>query len=569
MVTNGVILSNRYLILHEIGSGGMGAVYEATDLRTGAQVAVKVLHPLYARNPQWISRLRREAQTAASIRNPRVVRMVDLDEHEGISYLVMEYVAGENLSDKLQREGALSPAEALAIGIEITRGLEGAHAAGVLHRDLKPSNVKITEEGEIKVLDFGIARSQDLPGITGTNAFTGTPEYCAPERIEGEGDIRADIYSLGVMLYELLAGRLPFIAPTVFAILRKHELESPPPLPFPVLPALQTVLDRTLAKDPADRFQTPSELMTALRAARDAVIGVGAGPTPGTRPHQFVPPTVVDPVTKPRRDDTPDTAVAPGVRTVTRAPGAAGPTIPDRAGGLNRRLALAGGGVLVALVVAGGAWAATRDGGGTPTPTATQSGQQGTNLTPSPSSTPTITPTVTSVPTRTSTTPPKPQILFGPGDNLLLNKEDSADVEAPAGTCQGAAKIILKDVLIITVVQRDARETGRVTVSYVRRIPRQTGIQCTGLAYLPDKDNAVLEVTRPGGDVYRSNNVGGTGLAVALVEDIYAKEASGSWLFEGIDLDITQLDLVQIKRGARNDIINPDNEMHRIRLLPR
>ncbi len=183
MVPTGTILSNRYLILRELGSGGMGSVYEATDLRTGGTVAVKTLHPHLARDAQFISRLRREAQIAAAIRTRRAVKVIDLDEHEGIHYLVMEYVTGENLSDRLERVGRLPLDEALAIALDVARALEGAHAVGVVHRDLKLQNVRLTEDGEVKVLDFGIARIADQPGITTTNVFTGTPEYCAPERM--------------------------------------------------------------------------------------------------------------------------------------------------------------------------------------------------------------------------------------------------------------------------------------------------------------------------------------------------------------------------------------------------
>lgn len=575
MVSNGVILSKRYLIRDEIGSGGMGAVFEAMDLRTGAQVAVKVLHPLYARNPQYIMRLRREAQIAASIRTPRVVRVVDLDEHEGMPFLVMEYVAGENLSDRLAREGPFQVHEALSVCIEVTRALEGAHAAGAVHRDLKPSNVKITEEGEIKVLDFGIARAQDLPGITGTNAFTGTPEYCAPERIEGEGDIRSDIYSLGVMLYELLTGTLPFTGPNPFAILRKHEVEPPPPLPFPIPQQVQAILDRTLAKDPADRYQTPGELMAALRAARDEVLGIGAStPAAGNSLNRFVPTTVIDPLTQPQGMG----AMQPeaGVRTVTRPPGMEGPTVPEapaRGGALRGRgLALIAGGVLAVAAVGGGAWAAFSRDDATPLPT-TEPRVVINNFTPTQTATTTATPSPTStrVPTPTPAPTPATASLLGPGDRLVLvNKESITEVVIPEGSdaCRGTGRRVVRDVLKVIEIARNSQEQQVVTVAYTRAVPREPNLQCT-LPYEPDRNNTVLDVLTSSGLLRRYESSGGTGIAVSGVTDIYGKEVNGVWVFNGIPIDVVQIDLVQIKTGKALDSNNPDDFQHKIRLLPR
>ena len=279
MVSSGLILSNRYLLRCEIAAGGMGSVYEAVDLHTGAQVAVKVVHPLYAHNRDYIARLRREAQIAALIHSHTVVKVLDLAEHEGTTYLVMEYVGGETLAETLDRKGRLPAHEALNICIAIARALEGAHAVGVVHRDLKPQNVKITDEGEVKVLDFGIARAEALPGITRTGLFVGTPDYSAPERGAGQADIRSDIYSLGVILYELLGGRPPFTGTTPIEVLRKHEVAPVPPLPVAVPRQVQAVLDRTLAKRPEERYQTPGELLAALHAARDAATGAAGAAT--------------------------------------------------------------------------------------------------------------------------------------------------------------------------------------------------------------------------------------------------------------------------------------------------
>jgi predicted ATPase/serine/threonine protein kinase len=264
----GTLLAGRYLLAGEIDRGGIGLVYRATDLRTAGTVAVKFIHPMLAGDPAYRERLRREARFAAAIISPLVVRIFDLDEHAGMPFLVMEYVAGETLKDRLGRQGRFPLLEALTIGGEITRALEAAHAYGIVHRDLKPENVMLIE-GHVKVLDFGIAWAEGLSGLTIEGAFVGTPEYSAPERALGQGDIRSDIYSIGVILFVLIEGQLPFRGPTPVAVLRQQESEPPPPLRF-ATPSIQAVVARCLAKDPADRYQTPSELMRALSAASAA-----------------------------------------------------------------------------------------------------------------------------------------------------------------------------------------------------------------------------------------------------------------------------------------------------------
>ncbi len=259
----GRILSKRYLLADEIGVGGMGSVYRATDLRTGGAVAVKIPHPFLAKDPAYQKRLQREAQIAASLYSPRVVRVIDLDTDEGTPFLVMEYVPGRTLADEMRERGALSVTDAVIVALEVARALDAAHQRGITHRDLKPANIKIVE-GEVKVLDFGIARAEGLSVMSAQTAMLGTPEYCAPERAEGEGDIRADIYALGVMLYEMLVGHLPFSSTNTLALLRKHELEPPPPLPAEVPDEVAEVVEICLAKPPAERYQTPRELVTAL-----------------------------------------------------------------------------------------------------------------------------------------------------------------------------------------------------------------------------------------------------------------------------------------------------------------
>jgi eukaryotic-like serine/threonine-protein kinase len=247
----GRVLADRYLLGPVLSSGGTGSVYKATDLRTGGPVAVKLPHPALARDPVHRERLRREALLAASLTSPRVVRVLDLGEHDGTPFLVLEYVAGETLHEHLQREGRLPLGEALAITLEVARALEAAHALGIVHRDLKPQNIVLTD-GQVKVLDFGIARAEGLTDLTATGSFVGTPHYCAPEQAAGGGDIRADIYSLGVILFALVEGHVPFDGPTPLAVLNQHAT-TPPPLSPSLPPAAREVLTRCLAKAPEDR----------------------------------------------------------------------------------------------------------------------------------------------------------------------------------------------------------------------------------------------------------------------------------------------------------------------------
>jgi non-specific serine/threonine protein kinase len=262
-VAPGTLLAGRYLVGDEVGRGGMGAVYGGTDLRTGGAVAIKVLLPVYARDPVYRERLRREAQAAAALTSPRVVRVVDLDADAEPPFIVLEFVAGETLQERLRREGRLPPGEAVAIVLEIARALEDAHAHGIVHRDLKPQNVKLVD-GQIKVLDFGVARVDGLPGLTHPGSLVGTPAFSAPEWASGTADVRTDLYALGIILYALLEGQVPFRAPTALAVLRLHE-SAPLPQAAHAPPALQAVLARCLAKRPRDRYQTPSELVAVLR----------------------------------------------------------------------------------------------------------------------------------------------------------------------------------------------------------------------------------------------------------------------------------------------------------------
>jgi serine/threonine protein kinase len=335
----GEILAGRYMLGDLLGTGGMGSVYRATDLRTGGFVAVKMPHPWLAGDADYNLRLQREAEIAASLTSPRVVRVMDFDWHEGRPFLVMEYVPGETLAEILTESGTLDWREATRIALEVARALEAAHRQGIIHRDLKPQNIKIVE-GDVKVLDFGIARADSMPAVTAASVVVGTPEYIAPERLGGagsddpalaRGDARADIYALGIILYEMLAGRPPFHGDTHWAVIRGHISEPPPPLPDSVPRRLQEVVYRCIEKRPADRYQTASQLAADLRAlsVTAPVGGTPASPVPGPDA-----PTLVEPL-RPGTADIP-TVVEPPYRapaaeapTLVEAPPARSAAVPD------------------------------------------------------------------------------------------------------------------------------------------------------------------------------------------------------------------------------------------------
>jgi serine/threonine protein kinase/sugar lactone lactonase YvrE len=285
----GTVLADRYRLGEVLGRGGMGTVYRATDLHTGGTVAVKVVHPHLAHDPVYNARLRREGQALITLTSPRVVRLVDVDAlPDGGPFLVMEYVPGETLADRLRRDRVVPLAEALAVALEVARALEAAHACGIVHRDLTPANIKLVD-GQVKVLDFGLAQIEGNAGLTVGSGFVGTPAYTAPERADGRGDIRSDIYSLGVVLYEILAGRRPFMAPSPLAMLRQHEVAPLPSLPKAVPRVVRVVVVRALAKRPADRYQDPTTMVRALLDARDRIGSAVADQSPSRSRRQSSP----------------------------------------------------------------------------------------------------------------------------------------------------------------------------------------------------------------------------------------------------------------------------------------
>ena len=266
----GEILGNRYKLLEEAGSGGMAWVYLGKDLLDGRRVAVKVLYPQYTEDMAYVQRFVREAKMALGLDDPHIVRVLNYGADRDVHYLVMEYIEGKDLKEILNIRGRLPYQEALGIVSQVTQALRSANERGIVHRDIKPQNLMITTDGTVKVLDFGIARVRALPSLT-QSGFVGSPYYISPEQAMGENvDIRSDVYSLGVVTYEMLTNSLPFNASSPWAIISQHIASAPPTALLDqthVPGAVTQLILKALSKRPEDRFQSPEELLEAVQSA--------------------------------------------------------------------------------------------------------------------------------------------------------------------------------------------------------------------------------------------------------------------------------------------------------------
>lgn len=268
-----IVLDNRYRIIDKIGVGGMADVYRGEDTLLGRPVAIKILHANFANDDEFVSRFKREAQAAGKLNHPNIVNMYDVGFDQDLHYIIMEYVDGKTLKEYITEKGRLSIDEAVKFTIAIGEGLEHAHAMGIVHCDIKPHNVIITRTGRVKVTDFGIARAMNSTNtVMYTNSIMGSAHYLSPEQASGKTiDGSTDIYSLGVVLYEMLSGKVPFEGETPIAVALKHVREKviPPTRYNPSIPPLlESVVLKALSKDPKDRFESISDMMSDLRLSQ-------------------------------------------------------------------------------------------------------------------------------------------------------------------------------------------------------------------------------------------------------------------------------------------------------------
>jgi beta-lactam-binding protein with PASTA domain/predicted Ser/Thr protein kinase len=278
------VVSGRYRVLRKIGGGGMADVYLCEDLTLGRRVALKVMLQRFLDDPNFVERFRREAKAAAGLNQANLVSIYDWGEVDGTYYIVMEYVEGETLKDLVRRQGRLGGSEAVRIALQLLAALEFAHRTGIVHRDIKPQNVMLDRDGNVKVMDFGIARAADS-GMTEAGSILGTAQYLAPEQAKGQRvDERSDLYSVGIVLYEMLTGTVPFKGDSAVTVALKHvnEMAVEPAQLVPGMPyALNQIVLKAIAKDPDQRYQTADQFARDLRSAQAGGPLVAAAFDPG------------------------------------------------------------------------------------------------------------------------------------------------------------------------------------------------------------------------------------------------------------------------------------------------
>jgi beta-lactam-binding protein with PASTA domain/predicted Ser/Thr protein kinase len=274
------IIDGRYRVMSRLGSGGMADVYLAEDQQLGRKVALKLLHRRFAEDPDFVERFRREAQAAAGLQHPNVVSVYDRGSFDDTYYIAMEYLPGRSLKQLIRQEAPLDPLRAIDITIQILKAARFAHRRGIIHRDLKPHNVIVDDSDNAKVTDFGIARA-GASDMTETGSIMGTAQYLSPEQAQGHAvNAGSDLYSIGVVLYEMLTGRVPFDAESAVTIALKHVSEAPPP-PSAINPSVPPELEQTvmwvLNKNASDRPTDADQLITVLEHCREAIASAGAG----------------------------------------------------------------------------------------------------------------------------------------------------------------------------------------------------------------------------------------------------------------------------------------------------
>ncbi|GAA3752505.1 serine/threonine-protein kinase [Plantactinospora mayteni] len=333
MLKPGVLLGNRYRLDERIAGGGMGDVWRGTDEVLGRTVAVKILLPALLDEPGFAERFRGEARTMATINHPGVVDVYDYGSDQQIAFLVMEYVEGDALSRTLGRVGRLTPARTMALVAQAADALQAAHDKGIVHRDVKPGNLLVRPNGTLVLTDFGIARSALVGQLTAAGSVLGTASYISPEQAAGEvATATSDVYALGVVAYQCLAGRRPFEGNSAIEIAMKHVRDAPRQLPGDIPPAIRAIVERSMAKDPKARWQSASELAAVSRQAA-ATIGmanqpgrpVASLPVPPQRPAPLPPAMPHGPTSVP-----PAPRVPPGAARVG-PPAPHSPAVPPMA----------------------------------------------------------------------------------------------------------------------------------------------------------------------------------------------------------------------------------------------
>jgi serine/threonine-protein kinase len=264
----GLVIKKRYKLIKKLGSGGMATVYLAKDLNSKIDVAVKILHSQYSEDKEVVERFLREAKASTILDHPNIVRVLDHGKEDEYNFIVMEYVPGKDLKKIIEEKGPLPPLYAKQIILEVAKALDHAYSKNIVHRDIKPQNIRITPTGKLKLMDFGIAHLGSLSTLTQTGVFMGTPQYASPEQAEGSKvDIRSDIYSLGVVFFELLTGYLPYSEDTTISVMFKklhEELPDPRTIIKDIPEGLALIIQKMTARFPEDRYQTPKELIEDL-----------------------------------------------------------------------------------------------------------------------------------------------------------------------------------------------------------------------------------------------------------------------------------------------------------------
>lgn len=372
MMTPGMKLGGRYRLDERIATGGMGDVWRATDEVLGREVAAKVLLPSLLNEPGFIERFRGEARVVATLTHPNIVRVYDYGESplQGggqVAYLVMEFVSGESLTARLQREGRLSAEQALPIVAQAAEALDAAHQAGVVHRDVKPGNLLLQPNGTVMLTDFGIARSALTGGLTQAGSVLGTAAYISPEQASGNPVTgQSDVYSLGIVAYQCLAGRRPFDSDNPVELAMRHMNDEPPPLPDDVPETARAFVASALAKDPAQRFATGEAMAQAARVAVGLAPGSPVTPTspaPAVTDTSMTVPAPAQQPMAPRGSATPPPGRGLDVDPTSLNPEVS-PHTPAPAQRRNKMLLMVAGATLLVVVLVATVWAIAAGTGG-------------------------------------------------------------------------------------------------------------------------------------------------------------------------------------------------------------